>query len=72
MSLVTWQAIGAVVLLSFPALACVLAIYKGSRTTSEEMQLGCVGVLLVSTFWFICILILVWELIGVGLFGVTR
>lgn len=72
MSLVTWEAIGAVILMAIPATISIVFLVGAYCAKNEENRSN-----FALTGVFIGILPIVqlplfWELIGVGLFGVTR
>lgn len=73
MTLVTWQAIGAVILIVVIALL-VLFHYSATRLAKDDSGAQAYGCA-VTFFWFIVLCVIVaftWQIIGVGLFGVTR
>lgn len=72
MSLVTWQAIGAVVLMAIPSMLAPIALILAYHSKDDVNQISLIGASLILGFLFIVQLSLFWELIGVGLFGVTR
>lgn len=73
MTLITWQAIGAVALIVIVALLVLFfyCVTLSAKDDSGAQAYGCK----VTFFWFIVLCVIVaftWQIIGVGLFGVTR